>query len=52
MVDGDDHTFSTGSFMRMEEDGEEFVRTESAIVQANDRAIVLKNLFSFVSQRN
>ena len=23
MVDGDDHTFSTGSFMRMEEDGEE-----------------------------
>ena len=52
MVDGDDHTFSTGSFMRMEEDGEEFVRTESAIVQANDRAIVLKNLSSFVSQRN
>ena len=52
MVDGDDHTFSTGSFMRMEEHGEEFVRTESAIVQANDRAIVLKNLFSFVSQRN
>ena len=37
MVDGDDHTFSTGSFMRMEEDGEEFVRTEPAIVQANDR---------------
>ena len=23
MVDGDDHTFSTGSFMRMEEDREE-----------------------------
>ena len=23
MVDGDDHSFSTGSFVRMEEDGEE-----------------------------
>ena len=38
MVDGDDHTFSTGSFMRMEEDGEEFVRTEPAIVQTRERS--------------
>ena len=52
MVDGDDHTFSTGIFYENGRRQRGVIRTESAIVQANDRAIVLKNLSSFVSQRN
>ena len=53
MVDGDDHTHVfNGIFCENGRGQRGVIRTESAIVQANDRAIVLKNLSSFVSQRN